>query len=271
MQTTAYLISDSTGITVETLGNSLMPQFPDIQFHRVVKPYIDTEEKARRLVDQINYDHQNDEQKPVIFISVIKQHIREILFQCDGLILDMFSSFLNPMQDYYGTTAQVAVGKGHSTGNNSDYQKRIEAVHYALDNDDGERFKEYEHADVILVGVSRSGKTPACLYLGLHFGVYAANYPLTPEDLEDGTIPKALKPYRHKLFGLTIDPERLADIREQRKANSRYASLTQCEDELRMANQVMRRAQLPVLNTTSISVEEISTRIIAEMGLERAV
>ena len=271
MQTSAYFISDSTAITVETLGNSLVAQFPDVEFEKTVTPYIDTEAKAQRVVEQINYQHANDTQKPIIIVSVIKQHIREILFQCDGLILDMFSNFLNPMQDFLGTQAQVAVGKGHSTSTNSDYQKRIKAVHYALDNDDGEHFKEYEDADVILIGVSRSGKTPACLYLGLHFGVYAANYPLTPEDLEDGTIPKALKPYRHKLFGLTIDPERLADIREQRKANSRYASLTQCEDEIRMAEQVMRRAQLTILNTTSISVEEISTRIIAEMGLQRAV
>lgn len=271
MKTNAYFISDSTGITVETLGNSLLAQFPTTEFEKTVSPYIDTEAKARRLVEQINYEHQHDSQKPIIIVSVIKQHIREILFQCDGLILDMFNNFLNPIQDYLGTEAQVTVGKGHSTSNNRDYEKRIQAVHYALDNDDGEQFKEYESADVILVGVSRSGKTPACLYLGLHFGVYAANYPLTPEDLEDGTIPKALKAYRHKLFGLTIDPERLAGIREQRKANSRYASLTQCEDEIRMAEQVMRRAQLTILNTTSISVEEISTRIIAEMGLERSV
>lgn len=271
METHAYFISDSTGITVETLGNSLLAQFPDIRFKKSVKPYIDTEEKAQRVVEQINYQHQYEARKPIIMVSVIKQHIREILFQCDGLILDMFSTFLDPVQDFLGSKAQVTVGKGHSTSTNSDYQKRIEAVHYALDNDDGEHFKAYDQADVILVGVSRSGKTPACLYLGMHYGVYAANYPLTPEDLEDGTIPKALRPYRNKLFGLTIDPERLADIREQRKANSHYASLTQCEDEVRMAEQVMRRAQLTILNTTSISVEEISTRIIAEMGLERAI
>ncbi len=270
MKYTAYFISDSTAITAETLGNSLLSRFGSIEFDKQVKPYVDDNYKAQRLVDEINQLHADTPNKPILVLSVVKQQIREIFFQCDGLVLDIFGSFLDPLSDFLEKSPEDSVGKSHAMQTNTGYEQRIHAVHYALDNDDGARFIEYERADVILVGVSRSGKTPTCLYLGLQYGVYAANYPLTPEDLEYGQLPKALRPYRQKLFGLTIDAERLANIREERRANSRYASLTQCEDELRMAEQLMRRSQILTLNTTSISVEEISTRIIARLGLKRA-
>jgi len=269
MKRTAYFISDSTGITAETLGNSLLTQFSGIQFDKYILPYVDDDASAKQTVEDINFSHQYDDHKPVIFISVVKKQIRDILHDCDGLVLDVFSNFLSPMSDFFGQQAAEVVGNFHSTENKTAYDQRINAMNYALDNDDGCRFTAYDTADVILLGVSRSGKTPSCLFLGLHYGICAANYPLTPDDLENGNLPSALKPHQRKLFGLTIEPDRLADIREQRKANSQYASITQCEDEVRMAEHILKRYKIPYLNTTNISVEEIATRIRTKLGLQR--
>lgn len=270
MKRTAYFISDSTGITAETLGNSLLAQFGSIEFEKFVLPYVDDEQSAKQTVEDINFSHQFDEHKPVVFVSVIKKQLREILCHCDGLVLDVFDNFLKPMHEFFQVEPEEAVGKYHTADENTGYDARIQAMNFALDNDDGGRFTGYDTAEVILLGVSRSGKTPACLFLGLHYGICAANYPLTPEDLESGDLPAAVKPHKRRLFGLTIDPERLADIREQRKANSQYANITQCEDEVRMAEQIFKRHNIPYLNTTNISVEEIATRIRSKRGLQRS-
>jgi len=265
----AYFISDSTGITVETVGSSLLAQFPGISLQKEVIPYLDTLEKAQDLVTDLTLIHATDAKKPVFVLSVVKQQIRQELQKLDGVVLDLFEAFLTPLEQHFEISPQRSVGQHFTATQNPRYEKRIDAINFALDNDDGCRLKEYADADVILVGVSRSGKTPTCIYLGLQFGIRAANYPLTPDDLESGQMPPALKDYTHKLFGLTIDPERLSDIRHQRKANSRYASLIQCEDEIRMAEQLMTKHNIKRLNTTAISVEEISTRIIADNRLKR--
>jgi regulator of PEP synthase PpsR (kinase-PPPase family) len=148
---------------------------------------------------------------------------------------------------------------------------RIDAVNFALDNDDGSKIKHYDKADIILVGVSRSGKTPTCLYLALQFGIKAANYPLTEEDLQNFSLPDVLKPHKHKIFGLTIDPERLAAIRNERKANSRYASLAQCYYETEEVEHLYQQEQISFLSTTDLSVEEISTKIMQKAKIKRKV
>ena|SRR3990167_418784 len=184
-------------------------------------------------------------------------------------MIDIFSSFLKPLETALGASSSYSVGKSHSIVNNQSYDLRIDSVHFALDNDDGARTRHYDLADVILVGVSRSGKTPTCLYLALQFGVKAANYPLTDDDLDDLDLPRALKDHRSKLFGLSIEPERLAAIRTERKPNSKYASIQQCESEVRGAEAIFNRYGIPFINSTHASIEEISTMIIEAAGIKR--
>jgi regulator of PEP synthase PpsR (kinase-PPPase family) len=269
MKRTVFFVSDSTGITAETLGDSLLAHFDQIEFEKVVFPYIDNEDKARAAVDRINQAADRDGAPPIIFDTVVNEPIRAIIGESRGYLLDIFSMFMPVLDKALSIKHNPNVGKGEKAIDTKNYQKRINAVHYALDNDDGGNIHRYDQADLILVGVSRSGKTPTCLYLALQSGIYAANYPLTEEDLNNGLLPKPLQPYRNKLFGLTIEPDRLVAIREERRPNSRYASLTQCEDEIRMAKALFSRHQIPYLDTTHISVEEIATRILLETGLRR--
>lgn len=266
---TAFFVSDGTGITAETLGNSLLSQFENIHFHRVIMPYIDCTEKAIRAAEAINEAARKDGAQPIIVDTIVNKDVAKVIAASDGLTLDIFNTFLEPLEQSLGTHSSYTVGKSHSSTDSSQYMDRINAVHFALDNDDGATTKHYGDADVILVGVSRSGKTPSSLYLALHYGVNAANYPITEEDMEERKLPASLQPYKHKLFGLTIDPERLSAIRNQRRANSRYASITRCEDEVRNVEAMFRRAGIPIIDTTDISVEEISTRILVHMGAER--
>jgi len=269
MRRTAFFISDGTGITAETFGNSLLSQFDGIEFKKVIIPYVSTTAAAHAAVKQINAAFIEDGDSPVVFDTIINQEIRQVIADCNGFMMDIFGSFLKPLENTLGVASSYAVGQSRSIVDSDAYTVRMEAVHFALDNDDGARTRAYDQADVILIGVSRSGKTPACLYLGLQFGINAANYPLTEDDLDDLQLPKSLKPFRDKLFGLTIDPERLSAIRTERKSNSRYASSAQCHSEVRGAEAIYNRFGIPNLNSTHASVEEISTRILAATGIER--
>ncbi|SFB45252.1 posphoenolpyruvate synthetase regulatory kinase/phosphorylase PpsR [Azotobacter beijerinckii] len=269
MKRTAFFISDGTGITAETLGQSLLAQFENISFTKITRPYIDTTEKARGMVQQINGAAEKDGARPIIFDTVVNQEIRDILAESNGFMIDIFSTFLAPLEHELMSHSSYSVGKSHSISHNSHYMERIEAVNFALDNDDGARTHYYDKADLILVGVSRCGKTPTCLYMAMQYGIRAANYPLTEEDMERLQLPSALKPYRDKLFGLTIDTERLAAIRNERKPNSRYSSFAQCEFEVREVEQLLRRENIPYINSTHFSVEEISAKILVEKGVER--
>jgi regulator of PEP synthase PpsR (kinase-PPPase family) len=269
MQRTAFFISDSTGITAETLGRSLLAQFDNIEFEKVVLPFVDTTDKAQRAVDKINDAADRDGAAPIIFDTIVNQQIRCVIAGSSGLLLDIFSTFLAPLEKALGVSSNFTVGRGHSSSADLAYQKRIDAVHYALANDDGAQVSHYDQAQLILIGVSRSGKTPTCLYMAMQHGIYAANYPLTDEDLEDGRVPRPLQHQRHKLYGLTINPERLSAIRNERRANSRYANIAKCEDEVRMAEALFERNQIRSIDTTHISVEEIATKILQETELRQ--
>ena len=161
------------------------------------------------------------------------------------------------------------VGRSHGLVDHASYNARIEAVNFALTHDDGIGTRNYHEAEIILVGLSRSGKTPTCVYLALQFGIRAANYPITEEDLQDSALPKPLHDHRAKLFGLAIDAYRLQRIRTERKPNSRYASLQQCRLEVNRINNLFKHENIRSLDTTTSSVEEIATIILDITGLER--
>lgn len=269
MKRTAFFISDGTGLTAEALGNSLLAQFEKIQFERVTVPYIDDTAKARELVTRINKAAEVDDFKPLVFDTIVNNDIRAVISEANGFMVDIFGTFLHPLETELNSSSSYTVGKSHAISNESNYERRIHAVNFALDNDDGARTRQYSEADLILVGASRSGKTPTCLYLALQYGVKAANYPITEEDLLDEQLPEALRPHKGKIFGLTIEPERLAVIRNERRPNSRYSSLKQCMHEIEEIELLYRRERIPFMNTTAYSVEEIATRIMVTTGLQR--
>ncbi|RMJ05946.1 Phosphoenolpyruvate synthase regulatory protein [Marinobacter litoralis] len=269
MKRTAFFISDGTGLTAEALGHALLAQFEKIEFERITVPYIDDEEKAREMATRINTAAEIDGERPLVFDTIVNSTIREIVSGANGFMVDIFGTFLNPLERELNSSSSYSVGKSHAIDNVSSYERRIHAVNFALDNDDGARTRHYDEADLILIGASRSGKTPTCLYLALQYGIKAANYPITEEDLDDQKMPGALRAHKQKLFGLTIQPERLATIRNERRPNSRYSSMQQCMHEVEEIELMYKRERIPYLNTTAYSVEEISTRIMVSTGLKR--
>ncbi len=272
MTRTAFFISDGTGITAESLGRSLLAQFENVEIRMLTKPYIDSVDKARRLVEVIQATAVKDGETPIIIDTIVDQDVRAVIRDAPGFQVDIFSTFLEPLEQELATHSSYSVGRTHAIGSDDVYMDRIQSVHFALDNDDGARTHQYDKADIILVGVSRCGKTPSSLYLALQFGVRAANYPLTEDDQDENgslKLPAVLAKHRHKLFGLTIDPRRLAAIRHERRPNSRYSSMDQCVQEVAEAEALYRRLHIPYIDTTRFSVEEISTRMIAETGITR--
>ena len=268
MRRTIFYVSDGTGITAETIGHSVLTQFDGIDFDTFRLPFVDDEEKAHGAAARIRNIYTVTGARPIVVNTVVDPVLTEILSISGGLMIDVFAPFIGPLEDELGTKRSLRVGKAHGMTDFAEYEARINATNYALTHDDGIDVN-YADADVILVGVSRVGKTPTCLYMALHYGVKAANYPLTEEDLDKVEIPKRLVGYKARLYGLTIEPQRLAQVREARKPGSRYAKLEQCKSELALADKLFRRESIPVQNTTSTSIEEIASKILSQLGIER--
>ena len=266
-----FFVSDQTGVTAETLGHSLITQFAGQNFRQMTLPFIDTEDKANEAVRTIDATAGDKSLQPIVFSTIVQPDLREIVNQSKGLHLDIFDAFLDSLAAELDEQPGFFSGKAHGVSDVEAYMKRIEATNFALANDDGGVSRNYDAADVILVGVSRSGKTPTCLYLALQYGVYAANYPLTDDELETGTLPEFLLEQKDKLFGLTIAPERLREIRKERRPLGQYSSAQQVRFELREAEKIFRRYGIPFVNTTAFSIEEISSRILDTTGVERRV
>jgi regulator of PEP synthase PpsR (kinase-PPPase family) len=266
---TVFFVSDGTGITVEMLGHSLLTQFDGIVFNQMTVPFIDSVEKAQACVSRINEASATGNGRAVVFTTLINAEIRETIRKATAFVLDIIESFLDPLEAEFGAKSTHTVGRSHSARDSKGYTHRIEAINFALAHDDGASSRDLGTADVILVGVSRSGKTPTSLYLSLQFGIRAANCPLIPEDFDRMSLPTALQSYRGKLFGLSIAAERLREIRNERRPNSKYADLENCRYEVQQAEKLMSREGIRWANSTTKSIEEIATTIMQEFKLER--
>ncbi|GGY96945.1 pyruvate, water dikinase regulatory protein [Pseudoduganella plicata] len=265
---TVFFVSDGTGITAETFGHSVLTQF-ELRFRQIRLPFIDTVDKARDAARKINEMAAADGQRPIIFSTLVQAELSTIIRQCNGMHMDLFQTFVAPLEQELGVKSTHTIGRSHNIVDSEEYKSRIEAINFSLAHDDGQSHKNLADADVILVGVSRSGKTPTSLYLAMQYGIKAANYPLIPDDFERGKLPSALYDYKAKIFGLTITPERLTEIRNERRAGSKYASIENCRYEVNEAEKMMKREGIRWLSSTTKSIEEISTTILQEIKPNR--
>lgn len=266
---TVFFISDGTGITAETFGKAILAQF-EMKPRHVRLPFTDSVEKAHQVIRQINHTAELEGVKPIVFTTLVNMEILEVIkANCHGMLLDMFGMFVAPLEAELGLKSNHRVGRFSDASKSKEYDDRIEAINFALAHDDGQSNRDLQGSDVILVGVSRSGKTPTSLYLAMQYGLKASNYPLIPEDFDRHELPPALVPHRKKIFGLTISAERLSQIRNERRPNSTYADLANCRHEIHEAEAMMRREGIRWLSTTTKSIEEIATTILQEIRPER--
>jgi len=263
-----FYVSDGTGITAETIGHSLFTQFTDTVFVTDRLSFVDSVERAQEVAERIRAAGETFGTRPIVVNSCVDSALTAAIAESGALMLDVFAPFIEPLENELGQTRQQRVGQAHGIADFEVYHRRINAMNYALTHDDGIAIN-YDEADLILVAVSRAGKTPTCVYLALHYGVRAANYPLTEEDLEHDRLPARLRAHRSKLFGLTIDPARLQQIRQERRPNSRYAQLETCKTEVVAAEALFRAERIPVLSTTHTSIEEIASKVLTTLGIHR--
>jgi regulator of PEP synthase PpsR (kinase-PPPase family) len=266
---TVFFVSDRTGITAEMLGNSLLSQFEGLSFHRQTIPFVDTPEKIDEILHRIDQNAAAEGRRPLVFSSIVDDAMSAQLGRANALVLDLFQVFIAPLESELGVKSSHAAGRTHGIANSLEYFARMEAINFTQAHDDGATTRDLAKAQLILIGVSRCGKTPTALYLALQFGILTANFPLTPDDFVDKKLPASILPYRDKLFGLTIDPERLQQIREARRPASKYASLENCRYEVHQAEVLMQREKVATLDTTARSIEEIATTILHRAGLQR--
>ncbi len=264
-----FVVSDRTGITAEMMSHSLLTQFPGVKFEVTTLPFVDSDDKLIDVVRQIDEAGRIAGSRPLVFTTFVDDLQRALLMQCSGVVFDLFGTFLDPLEQELEQRSSHSIGVSHGIVDAARYTNRIGAVNYAVHCDDGLNARDYGQAHVILVGVSRAGKSPVSLYLAMQFGVYAANYPLTDQDLERSSLPASLAPHRERLFALTIRPERLQQIRQERRGGGNYGTMQQCRYEVAQAETLFMRNHLPVADTTAMSIEEIATRIMQQMKLKR--
>ena len=265
-----FIVSDGTGITAENFSQSILAQF-ELTFKLIRIPFTDSVEKAHNAVQAINEAFQRDHVQPIVFTTLVNTELNGIVSKAQGLVLDMFQTFVAPLEIALGLKSTHAMNRLHHNADTAAYKNRIEAINYSLAHDDGQSNQNLADADVILVGVSRVGKTPTSLYLAMQYGLKAANYPLIPEDFERGQLPKDLIAHRSKIFGLMIDPERLSEIRNERRPGSNYAKLENCRYEINEATSMMRRQSIPWVLTTSKSIEEIATTVLQTIRSDKTI
>ncbi|KQQ36031.1 phosphoenolpyruvate synthetase regulatory protein [Duganella sp. Leaf126] len=265
---TVFFVSDGTGITAETFGHSVLTQF-ELRFRQIRLPFIDTLDKAHEAARKINDAMVADGQRPIIFSTLVQTELSDVIRRCKGMYMDLFQTFVAPLEQELNVKSTHTIGRSHNIVDSEEYKNRIEAINFSLAHDDGQSHKNLASADIILVGVSRSGKTPTSLYLAMQYGIKAANYPLIPDDFERGRLPSQLYEFKPKIFGLTITPERLSEIRNERRAGSKYASIENCRYEVNEAEIMMKREGIRWLSSTTKSIEEISTTILQEIKPDR--
>jgi len=265
-----FIVSDGTGITAENFSQSILAQF-ELPFKLVRIPFTDSVDKAVAAVEAINAAFQRDKIEPIVFTTLVNIELNGIVSKAKALVLDMFQTFVAPLEQALGIKSTHAMNRLHHNADTAAYKNRIEAINYSLAHDDGQSNQNLADADVILVGVSRVGKTPTSLYLAMQYGLKAANYPLIPEDFERGQLPKDLIARRSKIFGLMIDPERLSEIRNERRPGSNYAKLENCRYEINEATAMMRRESIPWVLTTSKSIEEIATTVLQTIRSDKTI
>jgi regulator of PEP synthase PpsR (kinase-PPPase family) len=265
---TVFFVSDGTGITAETFGHAVLSQF-EMRFRQIRLPFIDTVDKAHEAVRKINETYAADNQRPIVFSTLVKPDLSSVICKARGMHMDLIQTFVAPLEQELGVKSTHTIGRSHNIVDSQEYKNRIEAINFSLAHDDGQSHKNLAAADVILVGVSRSGKTPTSLYLAMQYGIKAANYPLIPDDFERGKLPSSLPPFKNKIFGLSITPERLSEIRHERRAGSKYASIENCRYEVNEAELMMKREGIRWLSSTTKSIEEIATTVLEEIKPDR--
>ncbi|QWE13051.1 pyruvate, water dikinase regulatory protein [Polynucleobacter sp. AP-Titi-500A-B4] len=265
-----FIVSDGTGITAENFSQSILAQF-EATFKHIRVPFVDSVDKAHDAVSSINQAASKYGAQPIVFTTLVNSELNSIVSKANGLILDMFQTFVAPLEAALGMKSTHAMNRLHHNADTEAYKNRIEAINYSLAHDDGQSNQNLVEADVILIGISRVGKTPTSLYLAMQYGLKAANYPLIPEDFERGQLPKDLVPYRQKIFGLMIDAERLSEIRNERRPGSNYAKLENCRYEINEATAMMKKQSIPWVMTTSKSIEEIATTVLQAIKSDKTI
>ncbi len=268
-QRSVFFVSDRTGKTAESIGESLLSQFDSIDFQDKTFAFITNTEKAQLVAGAIQQEKIRTGKEPLVFSTLVSSELQKIIAQTDACVISLFNAFIEPLEESLGIESSHTMGRPHEEYDDRDYKNKIDAIDFTMKNDDGIATNHYDKADVILLGVSRTAKTPTCLYLALNFSIKAANYPLTDDDLDSNEMPKFLMPHIDKIIGLTIKADQLSKIRQQRRPRTEYASLTKCREEIRQAEKIMRKMQIGLLDSTAISIEEIAVNIIKEKQLLR--
>lgn len=262
-----FIVSDRSGHTAETLAKSLLAQFPCLNTKKIIFPFIGNQEQASRVAKLIQQEYLRSNKVPLVFSTLVESDTQDIINATDACVVEIFRSYIGPMEEALDMMSAHRAGIMKSEVDDSRYQSRINAIEFSLKNDDGVLSNDYKKADIIITGISRTGKTPTCIYLAMNFGLKACNYPLVQEDLESDRLPKPLLAHKDRVVGLTISPARLKRIRENRRSGTTYADKYSISVEVKRAENIFLNEKIKYYETTDMSIEEIASKIIKDIKL----
>ena len=262
-----FFISDRTGKTAESIGQSLLSQFDSIEFEYRLFSFVTSISQAQLVANEIQQDSIMSGEKPLVFSTLVNEELQDLILLTDACVISLFNSFIEPLEECLQIESSHTIGKPHEEFGNEEYRKHMDSIDFAMKNDDGINTSRFDQAEIILIGVSRCAKTPTCLYLAMNFSVKATNYPLTDDDFGDGVLPDFLQPFVNKIVGLTIQADQLSAIRQKRRPGTEYATLKKCKQEIKYAENIMKKAGIFMLDSTAMSIEEIAVKIAKEKHL----
>lgn len=261
-----YYISDSTAILVKNLGHSLICQFPEINFIEEKFPFVNSVKEAQKVLAHIL--KRSGGRQPIVFSTIMNEDVRNVFNNSEIEFIDAYGHFLTRLEDCLEATALRVAGY-YRTTTEVDLAKRAENINFSLEHDDGTGLDGYPAADVILLGISRTGKTPISVYLATQMGLKAANFPLIDKYLTEYRLPDQIVRSKHKAVGLTTTPELLSSIRERRLPGSNYARLSTCLEEMDQADKIYKKYKIPTISSAGKSIEEIATQVSQELKLSK--
>lgn len=260
-----YYLSGSTGILAKDMGKALLCQFPEIHFKEELIPFIHTEVEAQKAIEKIRA--QSTGETPLVLSTLLSKELNAVFNSPDIEFLNIFDQFLVQFENFLQKKALWASGASRYP-NDRTMIRRVEAIHYCIDHDDGNSTKDYDKAEIILIGVSRSCKTPVSVFLATQMGIKTANYPLIRDGTDSFKLPPYLVRNKKKIVALSTSPQLLHQYREHRYADSKYAKLSTCRDELNKANMLYMDHRIPIVMSDGKSIEETATQVTQQLNLK---
>ncbi len=255
-----HLVSDSTGETLSSVSRAVLSQFEGVESNDFIWPLVRTKSQMEKVIEAISKD------PGIVMYTIVQEDLMESLkkhcYEIGVPCIPVLANIINEFSNYLGMNISHTIGRQHIL--DAEYFSRVQAISFTMTHDDGQSSWDLYDADIVIIGVSRTSKSPTSVYLSCR-GYKTANIPFVAIDTIPTTIYDLKKPL---IVGLTINPEKLVQIRQTRlsslgqETNTDYIDIESIKNEINESRKLFARLNCPIIDVTKRSVEETAAKII---------